>query len=230
MRTEHLLIVAVLSAVPCAAQAQNPPSQPPAQTQPPAAPAPDVTAPGAFTGHVDFGVRGTTYTADSDRARYQRYRDLRNGVIADALRAGKEGDGWTFTASADHIGYRDQRYVANYDRHGKVKVAFAFDQIPLFYSTDTATPYTSQTKGTLLLPDDTQRAIQNAAANLLAYTTIAPAFDLRHKRSIADARMTYSVTPQIDLNVSFRNTAKNGEQAWSGTFGFSDAVEYAVPI
>jgi MtrB/PioB family decaheme-associated outer membrane protein len=225
MRIEPWLIVTVLSAVPHAAQAQ-----PPGQTPPASAPAPDVTASGAFTGHIDFGFRGTIYTADSDRARYQRYRDLPNGVIADALRAGKEADGWTFTATADHIGYRDQRYIANYDRHGKLKVAFAFDQIPLFFSTDTATAYTSQTKGTLLLPDDTQRAIQNQTATLSAYTTISPPFDLRLKRSIVNATVTYSATPQIDLNLSFRNTAKNGEQEWAGTFGFSDAVEYPVPI
>src|SRR5689334_22535930 len=34
-------------------------------------------------GHIDFGFRGTIYGSNSDEARYQRYRDLRNGPFVD---------------------------------------------------------------------------------------------------------------------------------------------------
>src|SRR5215831_8494466 len=108
-----------------ALEAQNPPQPPstPAAPTPqtPATP-PDVTSPSAFGGQVDVGLRGTIYTNNSDEARYQRYRDLRNGAIADYFRASKDTGKWSFHAQADHIGYRDQRYRADYSQPGKLHV------------------------------------------------------------------------------------------------------------
>ena len=60
--------------------------------------------------------------------------------------------------------------------------------------------------------------------------SLATPFDLRLKRSIADARLTYSATPSLDLSLVFKNTQKSGEQPWAGTFGFSNAVELAAPV
>ena len=50
------------------------------------------------------------------------------------------------------------------------------------------------------------------------------------KRSITDFRFVYSLTDQLDLSGSFKNTQKTGEQPWAGTFGFSDAVELPTPV
>ena len=49
-----------------------------------------------------------------------------------------EGD-WLFRAAADNVGYRDQRYFADYERTGRFKVVGRWDEIPQFYSVDTAT-------------------------------------------------------------------------------------------
>src|SRR5438132_847838 len=88
---------------------------------------------------VDFGLRGTSFASDSDEARFQRSRDLRNGPTLDLFRYAKQTDSRWFTAQADHVGYRDQRYAASYNNYGKVKVFFEWNQVPLFYSQDTAT-------------------------------------------------------------------------------------------
>ena len=58
------------------------------------------------------------------------------------------------------LGYRDQRYFADYERTGRFVISGLWDEIPQFYSVDTKTPYTG-TGGTLVLDDATQRAIQN---------------------------------------------------------------------
>jgi MtrB/PioB family decaheme-associated outer membrane protein len=212
---------------------QNPPQPPSAPAAPaPQAPAtpPDVTSPSAFGGQVDVGLRGTIYTDNSDEARYQRYRDLRNGAIADYFRASKDTGVWSFHAQADHVGYRDQRYFADYRRPGKLHVTFEFNQIPIFYSQDTATPFTNAGGGLLTLPDVTQNAIQNGTAKLADWVPISPKFDLESKRSVADVHLVYNATKDVDLFVNFRNTVKKGQQQWDGTFGFSNAVDFAVPV
>ncbi len=180
-------------------------------------------------GQVDFGIRGTAYGDNSDEARYQRYRDLRNGPFIEGFHFAKSTDLWSFNARADHVGYRDQRYVANYSRYGKVKAAFEWNQIPLFFSQDTRTAYSQGSPGVFQL-DGLPRLVQTGAANASLYNAEATPFDLQQKRSIADFRLTYSATPNLDLSMSLKNTQKSGEQPWAGTFGFSNAVELPAPI
>lgn len=223
-----LVLAGSLVAQPASAQTPAPMQNPPAT--PPQAPPSDTSSPGAFGGQVDLGLRGTFYGSNSDEARYQRYRDLRDGAIADYLRMSKDTDKWSFHAGADHIGYRDQRYFGDYTRPGKLKMTFQVDQIPLFVSTDTATPYTSQAAGILLLPDATQSAIQNGTGTLSNYVALAPQFDLQLKRTITDVNVVYSATHNVDLSVRFKDTTKKGQQQWAGTFGFSNAVEFPVPV
>ncbi len=92
--------------------------------------------------YVDFGARGTIFAAGSDEARFQRYRDLRNGPTLDVFRYASDTDARGFTVKADHVGYRDQRYAASYNGYGKLKFSVEWNQIPLFYSQDTATLFT----------------------------------------------------------------------------------------
>jgi MtrB/PioB family decaheme-associated outer membrane protein len=201
-------------------------AQQPAPPAPIASFVPDVTS----SNMVDVGVRGTAFADGSDQARFQRYRDLRNGVFLDAFRYGTESDTQWFTVHADHVGYRDQHYAASYNKYGKLKVSLDWNQIPLFYSQDTATLFTSPSPGVLLLDDGIQRGIQNQTATLNTVVGQAQPFDLRARRDIFDLKLTYSVTPHIDWNLSFKNTNKSGNQPWAGTFGFSDAVELPVPL
>src|SRR5262249_19797240 len=78
-------------------------------------------------GQVDFGFRGTFFSDGSDEARYQRYRDLRNGVFAENFRWGKQDDQAYWDVRATHVGYRDQQYAANYNKYGKWKASFEFN-------------------------------------------------------------------------------------------------------
>jgi MtrB/PioB family decaheme-associated outer membrane protein len=176
---------------------------------------------------VDFSLRGTSFDGNSDPARFQRYRDLRDGGTVDALRYFKDTDSYAFRAQADHVGYRDQRYYAAYNGFGKVKASFEWNQIPLYFSEDTRV---LSADGTLLIPDAIQTGLQNKTVTLPAVAGLAQPLNLRLKRNYADFRFTYSASQNLDLNVTVKNTQKTGLQPWAGTFGFSDAVELAVPI
>jgi len=180
-------------------------------------------------GQVDFGFRGTIFGDNSDEARYQRFRDLRNGPFIEGFRWGKATDTKSWDVRATHVGYRDQQYAANYNDFGKFKTSFEWTQIPLFFSQDTRTVYSETSTGVFRL-GDLPRLVQTGAATTAIYNAQATPFDLQLKRSIADVRLTYSATPNLDVNLSFKNTQKTGSQPWAGTFGLGNGVELPAPV
>jgi MtrB/PioB family decaheme-associated outer membrane protein len=179
---------------------------------------------------VNLGLGGTLFTAGSDEARFQRYRDLRSPSALDGFRWAGDDAARRFRIDADHVGYRDQRYAGSLNQYGRLTVSFEWNQIPLFFNQDTRTLFTPTAPGVLRLDDAIQSALQNRTTTLAGVAGLAQPFDLRLKRDVANAKVTYSASPSVDLGASVRNTHKQGTQPWAGTFGFGDAVELAVPI
>jgi len=103
MRTGRSLIVMALGLIASTALAQ----QQPIQNSP--APEPDqTTGPSTLSlanpGEIDFGFRGTIYAPNSDQARYQRYRDLRNGPFLDPFRFDNTTDHRLWDVRVQHVG------------------------------------------------------------------------------------------------------------------------------
>jgi hypothetical protein len=240
MRKRYLTLTAALLLTPPLAMAQAPPP-----------------VPGAAAGTADIGGMFTTTVGDA--ARYERYRDMRDGAYTN-LSLGRETGSYLFDATAWHIGYRDQRYHLEYQRS---RFAFGFNWIslPLNYSYLTRTPYV--TNGTTLtLPDSAQSAVQgptNAAAdgtavgvpcapgappagcgtvalaaqaklNRSIYDTLANPFDLRQIRNTGELAAKYSLTSAVDLDALFISSTRNGQQPWNASFAFNNAVELPQPI
>jgi MtrB/PioB family decaheme-associated outer membrane protein len=205
---------------------------PPPQASPPATPASATEATRSLfepTWHqFEFGGRASS--VDGDPARWQRYQDLRNGVIfTDAKYAREDPAGnWLFRGTADNVGYRDQRYVGHYERTGRFVISGMWDEVPQFYSIDTQTAY-SPAPSPLLLNDATQQSIQNKTATLSAYIPIASQFDLRERRDIGNVNFRATPTPNLDVTAAFTTTRHRGELPWGGSFGFSNDVEVALP-
>jgi MtrB/PioB family decaheme-associated outer membrane protein len=200
----------------------------PAQPAPAAAPEEERSLFDQTWHQFQFGGRATSI--DGDPARFQRYQDVRDGVLfTDAKYASEapEGD-WAFRAAADNLGWRDQRYFADYQRTGRFKVSGLWDSIPQFYSVDTKTPYT-HTGDNLVLDDATQRAIQSGQANLNAWIPLAPQFELRERRDIGSVNFVATPTPQIDLKASFTTQRHEGQLPWGASFGFGNDVEVPLP-
>ncbi len=212
-------------------QSQSSPLSPlPSKLPPPVTPPPVASPDTGAANFLDLGLRGTAFSSGSDEARYQRYRDLRSGPTADLFRYGSEDDSRKIKVQADHVGYRDQRYSASYNDFGKLKLSFEWNQIPLFFSNTTATLYTQDSQNALRIDDAIQTGIQNGTTKLSTAVSQAVPFDMRLQRDVLDLKLTYSATPHTDWNLAFRNTTKDGTQPWAGTFGFSNAVELAVPV
>ena len=177
-----------------------------------------------------FQIGGRFTSVDGDPARFQRYQDLRDGLLfTDVRYAWAEPSGsWQARVAADNVGWRDQRYSGSYERTGRFVVSGLWDQIPQFYSVDTQTPYTSF-NSPLPLDDATQRAIQNGQATLSAYLPLASQFDLRERRNIGTFSIVATPTPQFDVKAGFTTTQHEGELPWGASFGFSNDVEVALP-
>jgi hypothetical protein len=149
MRNRLMTLSAVLLLMSRAGVAQAPPpSQATVQT-PAAVPA------SPFTGGVDIG--GLLTTTDGDAARYERYRDARDGLYS-SFNFRRENASSQFEANASHIGYRDQKYNATF-MGPKVNAGFRWISLPLNYSYITRTPYVTN-GNTLTLDDNAQRAVQ----------------------------------------------------------------------
>src|SRR3984893_8665097 len=137
----------------------------------------DATAHETITiGSVDFG--GRLFDISGDAARDQRYRDLRSGPTVDRARYARDDGAWRFDAGADHAGYRDQRYFADYRNGGKVKASFEWNEIPLFNSTIPSTPYTQPSPGVFRLDPTVQQGIQAGTLSLSSLELLANRFDL----------------------------------------------------
>jgi MtrB/PioB family decaheme-associated outer membrane protein len=228
----HLVCGLCLALAPVAhAQTTQPPAAP-AAAQPAAPATPETTRSLFEPTWRQFSIGGRFTDVDGDPARFQRYQDIRDGVLFhDARYAREDPEGrWLFQSSADNVGWRDQRYFANYEQIGRFVITGLWDEIPQFYSVDTATPYTGS-EGTLVLDDATQRAVQNGQFNpaLSAWIPLAPQFELHERRDIGDVRFKATPTPNVDVTAAFTTQSHVGELPWGASFGFSNDVEVALP-
>lgn len=188
---------------------------------------PAAVTPTGDIGEIDFGARlNSTGTV----GRFQRFIDLRSGPTLDRLRFARTRDTWAFRAQVDHAGYRDQRYLATFDRFGKLQASFEWAQVPLLYGTVTRTPYREEVPGVLRLDDAVQAAVQNRTATLGDVASQVRQFDLRSRRDMADARIRFWPSAHLDLSAAFTRQARTGEQPWGAPFGFNNATGVPVPL
>jgi MtrB/PioB family decaheme-associated outer membrane protein len=183
---------------------------------------------GRFVNQIDFGFRAGTVSGDA--ARWQRYRELRDGPTINRFDYRRETDTWWLASSADHVGYRDQRYVLEAARTGRVQARFLWDQIPLFISQDTRTLYSQESPGTLRVADNIQSGIQNGALTIRDVAPTASGVLTRTRRDTAAGEVVYRVTPATDVIMKVTTSKREGVIPYGATFGFNNAVEVPLPI
>ena len=237
-RSVAFALTALLTAA--AAYAQRPSLQPAPELVPeprPPAGEPAPTAAPATFGTIDLGFRGTTTTGDA--AEYERYRDLRTGSWS-RLTFDKTTDTYLFGAAAQNIGYRDQRFGANY-MGGKGWLDGAFESIPLNYSNLTSTPWVEQTPGQLTLDVAARQLVQagsvvgvpQTAAQLLTpsiYRSIANPLVLESLRQTGAFAGAYEFSRNLTLDGGFLSSTRSGHQPWGASFAFNVANEVPLAV
>jgi MtrB/PioB family decaheme-associated outer membrane protein len=183
---------------------------------------------GRLFGNIDFGGRFSDI--NGDEARYQRYRDLRDGPFAENMSFNRRTADWVFLATADNIGYRDQRYFAEYRNVGRLQVSFLYDQIPLFISRDTRTLYSAAQTGVLRLEDTMQTLNQAGVTTIRNYSDQAAQFEARTRRDTSVVDLVFNATRDLDIIANVTSAAREGSIPYGAPFGFNNLVEVAVPI
>jgi MtrB/PioB family decaheme-associated outer membrane protein len=183
---------------------------------------------GKLYGNVDFG--GHFSDIKGDAARFQRYRDLRDGPLVDNFLFNRRGETWTLNAAATKMGYRDQQFSGEYRLVGKLRAQFDWNQIPMYLSSNAATPYTQTSPGVFRLPDALQASSQVNATTLRDYAPIATSLDLRNKRDAGAFDFIYSATQAVDVKFNVESSVRNGALNYGAPFGFSNLIELPVPL
>jgi MtrB/PioB family decaheme-associated outer membrane protein len=180
------------------------------------------------TGLIDAGLRVSDVSGDE--ARFQRYRDMSDGLAIEQVRFDHAGERSFLSVLAEHAGRRDQRYTLDYAQGGKFKLSFIWDQIPQYVSVDTRTLYETTEPGVFRMDDAIQAAIQNSLAAQAEFAENASPFEIRSRRHVAAFAFVYSPTRELDVDFKLRSTSKKGEMPYMVTFGQSNVVELPAPI
>ncbi len=187
-------------------------------------------------GTIEVGGRFTT--TDGDEARYERYRDLRNGANVNLLFS-KETQNWTFDVKATNIGYRDGKYLASFNSR-RVKATLLFDQTPLNYAYYSRTPFDC-TAGNCTLDPALRAQVQagkavgvpTSATQLPSgsiYNTILRDIDLQSRRDTIAGEARISATNNLDFTLGFNSYKRSGNMPWGAAFAFSNAAELPLVI
>lgn len=198
----------------------------------------DAATSSSVFGQIDFGGRITSVTGD--QARYQRYRDLRDGVFLDIPVYYRETDTWWTKMELRNAGYRDQRYDLEIARPGKIKFRFLYDQTPTFISADTATPYAPRPqengfydnpRAVLSIPDDVRARIQDDPSLVRQeIEALVVGFPSRIRRDSLGFDLTVDFTEHWQSRLKYLNTKKQGSIPFGAGFAFNLPVEIALPI
>ena len=200
-----------------------------AQT-PTSPPAQGSSASTGLSGLLDIGTRGTT--ADGDAARYERYRDLGDGLFGERLQLFAERRGWLLGVQAEHVGRRDQRYVGTATRPGRLKAWLMWDQIPILMSESTRTLFTGSSAAGVLAIDDAVQSQVQAQLSLLPtiFEQNSRLFEMRSRRDTFETGLEYLATRELTLKGQLRRTMRDGTIPYGGSFGHSSLVEMPAPV
>ncbi|MCC7007440.1 MAG: MtrB/PioB family outer membrane beta-barrel protein [Acidobacteria bacterium] len=241
MRIRALLLTIPIALVPAVLVAQAPTQPQPAAPAGPSAQAPGGAAAAAEEvdedalpttyGTVDFGVRTTSLSGPDRGARYERYRDLGDGLFLDRGRYSTQQRGWLVDLGTDHLGRSDQRFTGRIVRPGQVKIWAGWDQIPMLMSRTTRTLFTaSSPAGVLEIPNEIQSAVQAQPASLAGFVQNARQFDLKSQRHIFTGGGQYIATSGITITGNVRQINRDGAVPFGGSFGHSQVVETLAPV
>ena len=182
---------------------------------------------------ADAGTRsssaGRLTSIDGDPARFQRYQDLRDGLLFTDCRFVREDPTALepSTRGADNVGWRDQRYFANYERIGRCRGQrlLGSDPAVLQRRHDDAVHVGGERHRwcSTMRRSGVRRQPQRLRP-------IAPQFDLRERRDIGTVRRGRDADDRSSTSpAASRRRSTRGELPWGASFGFSNDNEVALP-
>jgi MtrB/PioB family decaheme-associated outer membrane protein len=175
---------------------------------------------------ADFGVRGTNISGDS--ARFERYRDLGDGLFMETVRLNRETNaGWLLSYSGDHVGRSDQRHTGRFTLPGTFKGLVMWDQIPMLMSNSSRTVFSGVGSGVLTIDDANQGEY---GSNVPLFESTAQGFDITSRRHSVKTDLEFVASPEWTFSTSGQYSDREGVIPYGGSFGHSSLAETAAPV
>jgi MtrB/PioB family decaheme-associated outer membrane protein len=192
----------------------------------------------AFNQNIWANIGFSTSSVTGDRARFDRFSDLRQNGLALDVFGEKTTPDLRVEFGGRHVGYDDQKLFASMNAGGKVKASVSFTGQPLNYGFKddgyVRTPYDGDYK----LDYATRAAVQAGTAVAVpgspnqrtSFLGFYHPIDLKSLRDTIDGQFVFSPTEQVDLSFHVKTFTRQGTQPWGASYGFSQAVEIAAPV
>ncbi len=196
---------------------------------PPSATAEREFGPVTVSGQAEFG--GRLVWGDEDAAKFQEYRDIRDGLIGsfDLLLENRDGTHW-LRGRSENTGYKDQRYWLEAGRYGRYSVDLFYGELPHIVSTQALTPYVAINNGTNLLPLSVAQRDALEAAGVITpgdLNFVWTPQKLRWREGRIGAE--YHAGESVLLRSSYRIQEKQGQTNWGMNFGSPGGTFISLP-
>ena len=181
---------------------------------------------------VTFGTQW--WKENNPEAKYEEYRDFARGPTVETFLIRQLQDRWSAVLWGRNPLLNDKDVGLSVSRGVSWRFDGRFQGIPHRFSEVSRSPYTEVTTGVFRLPDSLQRVNQEFsskyAQTMQDLLSVAPLTPLGTQTSLSQMRLRSRPAPgwRVELRGSDRD--REGHQAYAGTFGFSNAVELAIPI
>ena len=170
-----------------------------------------------------------------DSAKFNEYRDIRQGVTGDVNLLIEKKDQYYFRLDGQGIGLGDQRLEFEGNYWGTFKFDVIYDKIPHNYAFGVPTLYLGTGSDRLTLNDALQQEmqdtpIQDRADRLKSFFNEAVYGDIGFNRDALKTQLEFPLLEPFNLRIEIGREDSEGTQPYAGAFGLSNLVEIAEPI
>lgn len=194
----------------------------------------------------EAGGRGfPNRSSESDRAKFEEYREIPSGGFLEELLLRLESKDKTYSLElgAREPGEKDQNFFLRSSKAGRYYFLFEWDQLPHVFSNNGRSLFGGNRGGNLTIPSVVRSTLETAAApaspdTATIRTTInqnARDIDLRMRQDTARTGFRYTPAPEWDFRLGYAFTQKNGSRPFgantrTNTTSPFNTVEIPEPI
>ena len=185
-----------------------------AQTAPPAATPPPFEIGGfRLEGYVESGVRFFLDPSQKERAKFEEYRDINQGLYLQGLwlRFFTPDEKYSGVIGGRQWGLQDQEYHLSFERLGRWEVGFEWDQMRHIFSTNARTLTSETSRGVFALP--------NPRPAISTYNNGRSIDEISVRWDTARTYFKWNLSENADLFAEYTRIHKDGERPFGMAFG-----------
>jgi MtrB/PioB family decaheme-associated outer membrane protein len=177
-------------------------------------------------GYAEAGVRFFLDPTQKERAKFEEYRDINQGLYLQGLwlRFFTPDEKYSAVIGGRQWGLQDQEYHLSFERLGRWEVGFEWDQMRHIFSTNARTILNETSRGVYVLP--------NPRPPLVDYNNGKSIDEISVRWDTARTFFKLSVSENADLFAEYTRIHKDGERPFGMAFGSpgGSAFEILQPI